>query len=84
MRLHEGDTVEISENLKSIYEARGWNYIPESHDKIISKTGTIRSIEDKYCYDYCYVAFEDDDYSGTLPIQALIKANKCPHCNEKI
>ena len=73
MRLHEGDTVEISENLKSIYEARGWNYIPDVHDKIIGKKGTISSIEDKYCYDYCYVAFEGIDYSGTLPVQALIK-----------
>jgi len=73
MRLYLGDTVEISENLKEIYSARGWNYIPESHDKIVGKTGIVSSIEDKYCYDYCYVKFKGVEYLGTLPVQALIK-----------
>lgn len=73
IRLHKGDTVEISEDLKDIYDARGWSYSETSHDQLIGKTGIISSIEDKYCFDYCYVKFEDINYNGTLPVQALIK-----------
>ena len=74
MRLQIGDKVEISENLKEIYEARGWTYYPDIHDKLVSKTGTVSNIEDKYCYDYCYVVFDGIDFNGTLPIQSLIKS----------
>jgi hypothetical protein len=72
-RLYTGDTVQISNNLKEIYEMRGWEYNPTIHENLIGQQGQICSIEDKYCYDYCYVKFQHYDYNGTLPVQALIK-----------
>lgn len=75
MRLYTGDKVKISESLKEIYEARGWEYNPTVHEQLIGREGEVSSIEDKYCFDYCFVKFSHYDYNGTLPIQALIKVD---------
>jgi len=72
-RLYKGDNVIISDNLKEIYSARGWEYNEGVHNNLIGKEALISNIEDKYCYDYCYVLFENIEYNGTLPVQALIK-----------
>jgi len=73
MRLYNGDKVKVSEDLEGIYQARGWEYNKSVHDQLIGMEGQVVSIEDKYCFDYCFVEFEHFSYNGTLPIQALLK-----------
>ena len=72
--MRNGTKIRIVDNLKEVYDSRGWQYIPKAHDKILGKEAIITNIEPKYSQDYIMsVEFEDKEitYSGTLPIEGV-------------